>query len=141
MNDPKAWRAGFPASGGVGTASALGRFYQAAIGAIESPLSDAVRKALATRRVEGDDQVLIQPTAFSAGCQLDPLGEDGTKERALYGPDAEAFGHPGAGGSHAFGDPELGLSFAYTMNQMELNVMPGRRSTTLVDALFGEGEG
>ncbi|MFC7336439.1 serine hydrolase domain-containing protein [Haloferula chungangensis] len=138
MNDPKAWAAGFPASGGVGTATALAKFYQAAIGAIESPLSESVRKALATRRVEGDDQVLIQPTAFSAGCQLDPVDADGTKERELYGPDAEAFGHPGAGGSHAFGDPELGLSFAYTMNQMELNVMPGRRSTTLVDALFGK---
>ncbi len=137
MNDPKAWAAGFPASGGVGTASALAKFYQAAIGAMESPLSKSVRKALAERRVQGDDQVLIQPTAFSAGCQLDPVDEDGTKERELYGPDAAAFGHPGAGGSHAFGDPELGLSFAYTMNQMELNVMPGRRSTTLLDALFG----
>ena len=137
MNDPKAWAAGFPASGGVGTASALAKFYQAAIGAIESPLSEAVRAALATRRVQGDDQVLIQPTAFSAGCQFDPVDEDGSKERMLYGPDAGTFGHPGAGGSHAFGDPELGLSFAYTMNQMELNVMPGRRSTVLVDALFG----
>ncbi|MEP4078605.1 serine hydrolase domain-containing protein [Haloferula sp.] len=137
MNDPKAWAGGFPASGGIGTASALGKFYQAAIGQIESPMSDSVRQALALRRVQGDDQVLIQPTAFSAGCQLDPLEADGSKERALYGPDAVSFGHPGAGGSHAFGDPELGLSFAYTMNQMELNVMPGRRSTALVDALFG----
>lgn len=137
MNDPKAWAAGFPASGGVGTASALGKFYQAAIGAIASPLSGDVRSALATRRIQGDDRVLVQPTAFSAGCQLDPLEPDGTKRRTLYGPAADAFGHPGAGGSHAFGDPGLGLSFAYTMNQMELNVMPGRRSTTLVDALFG----
>ncbi|MGB6221332.1 serine hydrolase domain-containing protein [Haloferula sp.] len=138
MNTSKAWAAGLPASGGIGTAAALAKFYQAAIGAIESPLSDSVRHALATRRVQGDDQVLIQPTAFSAGCQLDPVEQDGSKERMLYGPDTEAFGHPGAGGSHAFGDPEIGLSFAYTMNQMELNVMPGRRCTTLVDALFGK---
>lgn len=136
MNDPKAWAAGFPAMGGVGTASALARFYQAAIGAIDSPLPVAVRQALAGRRIQGNDRILIQPTAFSCGCQLDPLDENGSKLRHLYGPSIGAFGHPGAGGSHAFGDPEEGVSFAYTMNQMELSVLPGPKSTRMVDALF-----
>ena len=54
-----------------------------------------------------------------------------------YGPSFSAFGHPGAGGSHAFGDPESGVSFAYVMNQMELSVLPGRKSTEMVRALFG----
>ncbi|MEM1083513.1 MAG: serine hydrolase domain-containing protein [Verrucomicrobiota bacterium] len=136
MNEPKAWQAGFPASGGIGTATALAKFYQAVIGVIDSPLSEATRRALSRRWVQGDDQVLIQPTCFSAGCQFDPLDREGRKERQLYGPEADAFGHPGAGGSHAFGDPGNGLSFAYTMNQMELSVMPGRRCTVLVEGLY-----
>jgi CubicO group peptidase (beta-lactamase class C family) len=34
------------------------------------------------------------------------------------GPRATAFGHPGAGGSIAFADPEVGLSVAVTLNKM-----------------------
>lgn len=136
MNDPKAWAAGLPALGGVGTASALAKFYQAAIGAIDSPLGGRVRQALAGLRVSGADRVLVQETAFSCGCQLDPLDASGRKGRELYGPSSQAFGHPGAGGSHALGDPESGVSFAYVMNQMELSVMPGAKSLDLVKALF-----
>ena len=136
MNDPKAWSAGFPAMGGVGTASALAKFYQAAIGAIDSPLGENVKRALATVRSSGEDRVLIQPTAFSSGCQLDPLDGEGRKSRELYGPSVRAFGHPGAGGSHALGDPDSGVSFAYVMNQMELSVMPGSKTIGLVKALF-----
>ncbi len=139
MNDPRAWSAGLPAMGGVGTASALAKFYQAAIGAIESPLPPAVRRALATLRVSGPDRVLLKPTAFTCGCQRDPLDGHGRKTRRLYGPSPEAFGHPGAGGSHAFGDPSLGISFAYVMNQMELSVMPGEKCRDLILALYGEG--
>lgn len=136
MNDPKAWAAGLPGMGGTGTASALAKFYQAAIGAIESPLNERVRRALAEMRISGDDKILIQPTAFSCGCQLDPLDENGAKIRELYGTSKQAFGHPGAGGSHALGDPESGVSFAYVMNQMELSVLPGRKSVEMVRALF-----
>ena len=138
MNEPAAWSAGLAAMGGVGTASALAKFYQAAIGAIESPLTENVRRALAQVRISGDDKVLIQPTAFSCGCQLDPLDAAGTKLRQLYGPSTRAFGHPGAGGSHALGDPDSGISFAYVMNQMELSVLPGQKSVAMVDALFGD---
>jgi len=135
MNEPKAWAAGLPAMGGVGTASALAKFYQAAIGALESPLPAGVRRALGALQTSGDDRVLLKPTAFTCGCQRDPLGADGLKLRNLYGGSAEAFGHPGAGGSHAFGDPASGVSFAYVMNQMELSVMPGQRCMEMVEAL------
>lgn len=136
MNDPSAWAAGLPAMGGIGTARALAKFYQAAAGLIESPLTPAVRQALAARIIEGEDKVLLKPTAFSAGCQLDPTDSLGSKVRHLYGPGIDSFGHPGAGGSHAFADPLHGISFAYTMNQMELSVMPGIRATSLIGALY-----
>lgn len=135
MNAPAAWAAGLAAMGGVGTASALAKFYQAAIGAIDGPLPAAVRAALGRLRVQGEDRVLLKPTAFTAGCQMDPVDEHGRKLRHLYGRSPEAFGHPGAGGSHAFGDPTHGISFAYTMNQMELSVMPGERCLRLIEAL------
>lgn len=135
MNAPAAWSAGFPALGGVGTASGLAKFYQLMLGQVAGPLSDAAREALMARRVDGDDLVLHQPTAFAGGFQLDPLDASGEKRRRLYGPSKPAFGHPGAGGSHGFGDPLTGVSFAYVMNQMELSVMPGRRCERLIEAL------
>ncbi len=138
MNEPRAWSAGLPALGGVGTASALAKFYQAAIGSIESPLSAGVRQALASLQISGDDKVLLRPTAFTCGAQLDPMDDSGQKIRHLYGPSISAFGHPGAGGSHAFGDPETGISFAYVMNQMDLSVMPGVKCLEMVEALFSE---
>lgn len=138
MNDPLAWSAGLPALGGVGTASALAKFYQAAMGAIPSPFSPAIRHALATPVSAADDRVLLRPTVFTCGAQCDPLDESGKKIRSIYGPSVSAFGHPGAGGSHAFGDPETGISFAYVMNQMNLGVMPGAKCLEMVDALFSE---
>jgi CubicO group peptidase (beta-lactamase class C family) len=138
MNEPRAWEAGLPALGGIGTASALARFYQAAIGAIASPLSPKVRQALSAARISGDDRVLLRPTAFTCGAQQDPVDGEGRKIRRIYGPSASAFGHPGAGGSHGMGDPASGVSFAYVMNQMDLSVMPGLKCVEMIEALFSE---
>jgi CubicO group peptidase (beta-lactamase class C family) len=138
MNDPKVWSAGLPALGGVGTASALAKFYQAAIGAIESPLSAAVKQALVTPQSRGEDKVLLRQTVFTNGAQQDPVDERGVKTRQIYGPSISAFGHPGAGGSHGLGDPETGISFGYVMNQMDLSVMPGVKCLEMVAALFSE---
>ena len=138
MNEPRAWSAGLPALGGVGTASALAKFYQAAIGAIESPLTPRIRQALATPVSSADDRVLLRPTVFTCGAQMDPLDADGRKLRRIYGSSTRAFGHPGAGGSHGMGDPSTGISFAYVMNQMDLSVMPGVKCMEMIDALFPE---
>lgn len=135
MNDPRTWAEGFPAMGGVGSARGLGKFYQAAIGAMESPLGAGVRRALGALQASGSDRVLLRETAFTCGCQMDPVGAEGAKKRHLYGESQLAFGHPGAGGSHGFGDPASGVSFAYVMNQMELSVMPGERCAGLVARL------
>jgi len=64
-------------------------------------------------RTEGFDRILLAPTSFSAGFM---------KNSPAFPP--RAFGHPGAGGSHAFADPSRGLGFAYVMNQMERSVFP-----------------
>ncbi|HVJ44827.1 MAG TPA: serine hydrolase domain-containing protein [Luteolibacter sp.] len=135
MNGPAAWSAGLPAMGGVGTARALAKFYQVAIGAMPG-LSEMVRAALAAPVSSAFDKVLLKPTVFTCGCQRDLLDGDGRKLRKLYGESLSAFGHPGAGGSHAFGDPETGISFGYTMNQMEMSVMPGPKCVDMITALY-----
>lgn len=135
MNEPRAWQAALPAMGGVGTARALAKFYQAACGAVAF-FSEDIRHWMETVIVTGDDQILQTRTAFSCGFQLDPLVGRGKKERQHYGISKRAFGHPGAGGSHAFGDPERGISFAYVMNQMELSPLPGVKSLDMVTAVF-----
>jgi CubicO group peptidase (beta-lactamase class C family) len=80
--------------------------------------------------------VLLRPTVFTCGAQIDPTDAQGVKIRHIYGPSLSAFGHPGAGGSHGFGDPESGISFAYVMNQMDLSVMPGDKCLKMVEELF-----
>ena len=42
----------------------------------------------------------------------------------------------GAGGSHAFVDPENKIAFAYVMNQMEQSLLPNEKSLRLIDAIY-----
>jgi len=142
MNEMRAHQAGFPAMGGIGTARAVAKFYQAAGGAIPF-FSPDVLTWIREMQTCGEDRILKIRTAFSCGFQMDPVtdwvkGVVGRKERFHYGRSALAFGHPGAGGSHAFFDPESGYSFAYVMNQMELSPLPGSKTLDLVDAVVGE---
>jgi CubicO group peptidase (beta-lactamase class C family) len=67
---------------------------------------------------------------------MDPLDASGAKSRATCGPSPVAFGHPGAGGSLAFADPENRIGFAYAMNRMENGVLRESRPARLVQALY-----
>lgn len=135
MNEMRAQQAGLPAMGGIGTARAVAKFYQAACGAIPF-FSSNVLESFRGMRSCGDDRTLQTRTAFSCGFQMDPVNALGEKERRLYGQSVNGFGHPGAGGSHAFADPDSGLSFAYVMNQMELSPLPSVKASDMVDSLI-----
>ena len=129
----------FVSFGGIGSASALAKFYAmlANGGEIEGRKffgSDAL-KLMTTTISDGLDRVFEIPTAFSAGLMKDAA----TAEQKLFGSSDNAFGHPGAGGSHAFADPENRIGFAYVMNQMEQSVLPTHKSLRLVDAIYSEG--
>ena len=87
---------------------------------------------MTTTLTAGLDRVFQIPTAFSAGFMKDPP----QAARRIFGPSPSAFGHPGAGGSHAFADPENGIAFAYVMNQMEQSLLPNEKSLRLVAALY-----
>jgi CubicO group peptidase (beta-lactamase class C family) len=134
-NRPEVWRASLPSFGGVGNARSLARFYDrlAAGEFIRGPWHEALTR----RTSNGSDIVLRQPTSFSTGFMLDPLDASGAKLRATFGPSPGAFGHPGAGGSLAFADPENRIGFAYVMNRMENGVLRESRPARLVRALYG----
>lgn len=141
MNTPNAWTCASPAFGGVATAHGLATFYQACLGILMPDLfPDEVRQWMTSPITDGADLTMMTPTAFSCGFMLDPIDpHDPTGKtllRHLFG--IRGFGHAGAGGSHAFADPVSGVSFAYTMNQMDLNVLPGEKTRVLVDALLDD---
>ncbi|MEM6916933.1 MAG: serine hydrolase domain-containing protein [Verrucomicrobiota bacterium] len=133
-------QAGLPSLGGVGTARALAEFYsilaqggvQDGVVVLPKPVIEAARSL----QTDGEDHTFLMPTAFTCGFMKDPLNSTGAKLRHRFGPSLRAFGQPGAGGSHAFADPENGFAFAYVMNQMEVGVLPNAKSLNLVEALY-----
>ena len=75
------------------------------------------------------DEVLKVDTAFSLGFAR-PLKE------FRFGSSQRAFGHPGAGGSFAFADPDRDVAFAYVMNRLGFYLNDDPREKALRDALY-----
>ncbi len=72
------------------------------------------------------DACLLGPTTFGMGFMVHgPF-------TPYSGPGS--YGHPGAGGSVAFAQPERQLGFAYVMNQMATNLAGDLRAQRLIDA-------
>jgi CubicO group peptidase (beta-lactamase class C family) len=140
FNRPDTWALGLASMGGVGSAHGLGKFY--ALLAKEGMwdgreiVPKSMVRQLSQVLSQQEDAVLRTPIAFSAGLMKDPVTADGAKIRSHFGPSHGAFGHPGAGGSLAFADPENRLAFAYVMNQMEIGALPGPRALGLVERLY-----
>ncbi|MCO5092929.1 serine hydrolase [Bosea sp. (in: a-proteobacteria)] len=57
-------------------------------------------------------------------------------EWAWMGPNENAFGHHGVGGSIGLADPDTGLSFSYLMNKMHERIDNGPRARRLIEASF-----
>ncbi|MEX3941857.1 serine hydrolase domain-containing protein [Paraburkholderia sp. BR10937] len=91
-------------------------------------VGDAALREASKLRFDGIDLVRGVRRPWAAGFLLN--------EEHVWGPNKEAFGHGGWGGSFAFADPVAGVSVGYTMNlmsdQMDLN--PRRRG--LIDAVY-----
>ena len=136
MNAAEARTASFPGFGGIGTATALARFYCALACGGEGLLPPGAVAAMSARLTNGYDRVLRTDTAFSAGFMQDPLDAAGIKSRSTFGPSLRAFGHPGAGGSVAFADPDARIGFAYVMNQMEAGALPNARGALLIRGMY-----
>ena len=136
MNRPEVRSESIVSFGGIGSATSLAKFYamlanggewdgrrffeERTLGWMSETLSDGI------------DRIFQIPTAFSAGFMKDSR----QSRRRVFGPSPLSFGHPGAGGSHAFADPANKLGFAYVMNQMKQAVLPNEKSLRLVDAIY-----
>ena len=136
MNKPEIRAEPIVSFGGIGCANALAKFYAmlANTGRMDDRqfFSEKTMNWMTTTLTDGADRVFQVPTAFSAGFMKDSE----KSARRIIGTSTSSFGHPGAGGSHAFADPENGISFAYVMNQMEQSVLPNEKSLRLVDAIY-----
>ena len=124
----------FPAGGAIGGARDIARAYAAFVatppelGLTPATLEELTRfPAPPTRGWR--DRVLKVDTAFSLGFAR-PLGE------FRFGSSERSFGHPGAGGSFAFADPDRGVAFAYVMNRLGFHLNDDPREKALRDALY-----
>ena len=97
-----AWRsAEIPGANGHGTARALATLYGRAALGDGAVISRAAIERCRTEQSHGADLVLGVPTRFGLGFMLRQESHEGGRSSARG-----AFGHPGAGGSLGFADPE-----------------------------------
>jgi len=111
-NKPEWRRMQQPAANGHGNARSLAGFYA---GLLDGSLLDSALLAEMTREHSlGDDLTLLTRTRLGLGLML----EQPDMPNATYGLGRHAFGHPGAGGSIGFADPERDLAFGFVTNTL-----------------------
>lgn len=128
-NKPEWRRMQQPAANGHGNARSLAGFYA---GLLDGSLLDSVLLAELTREHSlGDDRTLLTQTRFGLGCML----EQPDVPNATYGMGRLAFGHPGAGGSIGFADPERDVAFGFVTNTLGPYVLMDPRAQHLARTL------
>lgn len=121
-----------PSANGHGNARSIARLFEAyATGGViagKRIISESAFAALATRRSLGADLVLPFDVDWRSGV----MGNS----NAFYGPNPEAFGHSGMGGSAGFGDPVARVAVGYVMNKQSHHLAGDPRSLKLTEALY-----
>ena len=122
-----------PSANGHATAKALAQimatFACDGVAAGRQVLSSAAARDAGRQRIAGADLVLPYTISWGAGFMRNQgLG--------VYGPEPEAFGHSGWGGSCAFADPRRGMSGAYVMNRQSAALIGDARSRRLIEAAY-----
>jgi CubicO group peptidase (beta-lactamase class C family) len=122
--EPATTAIGAPAGGAVGTAAAMAMFYQALL-RDDRGLFDPDVLERATARVACDLPDRQRGCSARRGLGVVIAGDDGFAPMRGFGEatSAQAFGHDGAGGQMAFGDPSTGLSVSYLTNGQDLNLL------------------
>jgi CubicO group peptidase (beta-lactamase class C family) len=127
-----------PAANGIGTARALAGMYAplacgGRLGGVE--LVDApTLAAMGGLESDGPDAILLLPTRFASGFMKSV--DNRPESSAILGPNAEAFGHPGAGGSIGMADPIARVAIGYVMNQLGAGVLLNERGQALIDSVY-----
>ena len=122
----------YPAANGHGTAEAVAALYSvyANNGMLrgERILSPTAYEALTRVRIQGPELVLPWDVHWCAGIMRNNHG--------LLGPNPNALGHGGWGGSVGMADPDKRLSCAYVMNRMSPALVGDERWARLVGAVY-----
>ena len=133
-NDPDYWTAEAPAVNGVGDARSVARMYAMLAG---GGLLDGVRivseesvVAHSAEQARGTDAIFGGETRVALGYGRSTPGG------LSLGPNDEAFGMQGIGGSVGYADPVAEVGFGYAMNQAHMEVGTDRRPRALSAALY-----
>ena len=129
------WRAqGTPSAGGHGNARSVATLYSAlatdrSLNGTEI-ISQAGLDAVTKIQIENTDLVIGLPVSWGAAYVINT-------SKLVFGPNQEAFGHSGWGGSFGFADPSTGIAAAYTMNRMiEPQRGPDPRVVALLKSIY-----
>lgn len=128
------WRAAeIPAANGHATARSLAALYGALatsgkLNGYRVLTPESIKRAH-TEQANGPDLVLGVVSRWGLGFAL-------TQPAVPIGPNPRTFGHPGAGGSLGFADPDARLGFGYTMNQMGSDALIDGRAARLFNTIF-----
>jgi CubicO group peptidase (beta-lactamase class C family) len=138
LNDPVAQRVGVPGGGAISTAAQIALFYQMLINGGQAPNGRQVLKpetieyVIENRAPENFiDPQLSYP--IKRGLSVVIAGDDGYSHFRGLGKtvSTRAFGHNGAGGQIAWGDPETGISLGYLTSGFSDYLTEGRRITAI----------
>jgi len=128
-NKPEWRRMQQPAANGHGNARSLAGFYA---GLLDGHLLEAeLLNELTREHGVGEDRTLLTRTRFGLGCMLDQP----QVANATYGLGPKAFGHPGAGGSIGFADPDREVAFGFVVNTLGPYVLMDPRAQNLARVL------
>ncbi len=138
-NSPDHRRAEIPAINAHATAAGLARIYGALarggeLDGVRVLGADAIDRAR-SEQARAVDPLLAIPLRMGLGFWLSHAEAPGF----AFGPNPGAFGHPGAGGSLGFADPDARVGFGYVTNRMGHSVAVDERPQALIDALYAIG--
>ncbi len=138
FNGTEARRSGLPGAGGIASAAELAMFYQPLINGGETVDG---KRVLKPETIEFGTKIRTPETLLDPVWKIPPnrglsmvvAGDDGNAFMRGFGRTCSplAFGHGGAGGQIAWGDPETGISVGYCTNGFTDWLTVGRRVTAI----------
>jgi len=139
LNEPRHRRVGVPGGGAIGGAGELALFYQTLINRGETANGTRVFKpetiefANQVRTTAQHRDPMYGNVPVNRGLGLIVAGDDGLAHFRSFGKTTSprAFGHPGAGGQIAWGDPVSGISLGYCIDGFADWMVQGRRITAI----------
>ncbi len=137
-----AWRrAEIPATNGHGSARSIATVFNA-LSPADSPdhrmlLHPKTLMEASRQHIAGMDMVLAMPVRFGLGFMLQHPKTRHTSGTP-FGPNPQAYGHPGTGGHVGFVDPVARVAFGYVCNQQQMGTLrnPDHRWPSLVNAVY-----